>query len=367
MTDDYPVDTEIFEYLGLARDLVDTVLGHLRDPSSMGGAQAFFRNCLGHRQQANLAGPAAGLMSSLIDSRLQRSEAFGDFPAQGFQTALLIHVGDASRGELSTYSEPVTAPVFLATAETVEPAGILASAGPGDRLVLTGPEARHAVTVRRIGSGECVDISDGEGLRLLCTVASASGKERLELEVLERVEEAAPAVRLVLVQALAKGGRDEQAVETATEVGVERVIPWQAERSIAQWKGLKVEKGRQRWQATATEAAKQARRAWVPVVEEPLSTKALATWIEEQRQAGGVVALLHEEASEPMRSVALPEVGSVAVIVGPEGGIGEVETQQLVEAGAQLVRLGPHVMRTASAGPVALAILAERAGLWGGR
>lgn len=261
----------------------------------------------------------------------------------------------------------MTAPVFLATAETVEPAEILASAGPGGRLVFTGPEARHAVTVRRIGTGERVDISDGEGLRLLCTVTAARGKECLELEVLERVEEPAPAVRLVLVQALAKGGRDEQAVETATEVGVDRIIPWQAERSIAQWKGPKVEKGRQRWQATATEAAKQARRAWVPVVEEPLGTKALAAWVVERTEAGGVVALLHEEAHEPLRSVTLPESGSAAVIVGPEGGIGKAETQQLVEAGAQLVRLGPHVMRTASAGPVALAILAERSGLWGGR
>lgn len=269
-------------------------------------------------------------------------------------------------GREGAYARPVTAPVFLASDATVEPAGILTTAGPGARFVLSGPEARHAVTVRRLSTGERVDISDGEGLRLLCAVAGVSGKDRLEVEVLERVEETAEPVTLVLVQALAKGGRDEQAVETSTEVGVERVIPWQAERSIAQWKGPKVEKGRQRWQATATEAAKQARRARVPEVSELLATKALVQWIRQTREAGGAVALLHEEASEPLRSVALPEAGEIAVIVGPEGGIGEAETAQLVEAGAQLVCLGPHVMRTASAGPVALAILAERAGLWAG-
>lgn len=131
------------------------------------------------------------------------------------------------------------------------------------------------------------------------------------------------------------------------------------------WKGPKADKGRQRWQATARQAAKQARRCYLPQVEQLHSTAQLADWVRASCAAGQVVVLLHEEASAPIASVQLPQSGQIAVIVGPEGGIGASETQALVDAGAQLVRLGPHVMRTASAGAVALAVLAQRAGLWG--
>ena len=131
------------------------------------------------------------------------------------------------------------------------------------------------------------------------------------------------------------------------------------------WKGPKADKGRQRWQATARQAAKQARRCYLPQVEQLHSTTQLANWVRASCASGQVVVLLHEEASAPIASVQLPQSGQIAVIVGPEGGIGTSETQALVDAGAQLVRLGPHVMRTASAGAVALAVLAQRAGLWG--
>ena len=92
--------------------------------------------------------------------------------------------------------------------------------------------------------------------------------------------------------------------------------------------------------------------------------------------------MLHEEGTRPISQVRLPcasegagtpqeagvEAGEppvLGVVVGPEGGISEQEVSALEAAGATMVRLGPHVMRTASAGPVALAVLAQRAGLWG--
>ena len=190
------------------------------------------------------------------------------------------------------------------------------------------------------------------------------------MRVLERVEEPEPPVRLALVQAPAKGGRDEQAVETATEVGVDIVVPWRAGRCVSVWSGPRAARGRARWEATAREAAKQARRARVPRVESDRSTRELAAWVRGVTDAGGAVLVLHEEAGTPIGAAALPEPGDgrapvLAVVVGPEGGIGEEEVAALEGAGARVVRLGPHVMRTASAGPVALALLAERAGLWG--
>lgn len=291
----------------------------------------------------------------------------------------------------------MTAPVFVLTADTLEPAGAAATAQAGDLLVLTGAEARHAVTVRRLRCGERVDLVDGEGLRLVCEVTEAGAggaKDRLGVRVSERVAEPAPPVRLALVQALAKGGRDEQAVETATEVGVDLVLPWQAGRCVSVWNGPKAAKGRARWEATAREAAKQARRARVPVVDEVRSTAQLCTWVRGTVAAGSVVLVLHEEATAPVGGVSLPTGATtgaagaghlgeadgvahagadatsgpapvVAVVVGPEGGISGEETAALEAAGATTVRLGPHVMRTASAGPVALAVIAQRAGLWG--
>ena len=269
----------------------------------------------------------------------------------------------------------MTAPVFLFTPETIEPADAVASAAFGTVLMLTGPEARHAVTVKRLRSQERVDLVDGAGLRLVCEVTGAGvggAKDRLAVRVLERVEEPEPSLRLTLVQALAKGGRDEQAVETATEVGVGLVLPWQSERCVSVWQGAKQAKGRQRWQATALQAAKQARRARVPEVEEVRDTRRLADWVGQTVRGGGVVLVLHEEARTPisaaMESVRLPAPGeaplALAVVVGPEGGISPEETAALEVAGATTVRLGPHVMRTASAGPVALAVLAHASGLW---
>ena len=127
----------------------------------------------------------------------------------------------------------MTAPVFVLTPDTLEPAGAAHRAESGDLLVLTGAEARHAVTARRLRAGERVDLVDGAGLRLVCEVTepgTGGAKDRLGVRVTERVEEPAPPIRLALVQALAKGGRDEQAVETATEVGAEVVVPWQSIR-----------------------------------------------------------------------------------------------------------------------------------------
>ncbi|WP_315500950.1 16S rRNA (uracil(1498)-N(3))-methyltransferase [Actinomyces radicidentis] len=274
----------------------------------------------------------------------------------------------------------MTAPVFVLTPDTLEPAGAAHRAESGDLLVLTGAEARHAVTVRRLRAGERVDLVDGEGLRLVCEVTepgAGGAKDRLGVRVTERVEEPAPPIRLALVQALAKGGRDEQAVETATEVGADVVVPWQSSRCVSVWNGPKAAKGRARWQATVHEAAKQARRARVPEVLEPASTKGLAAWVRGVVDAGGAVLVLHEEGTAPVGGAALPEASAntaegeaagaplLAVVVGPEGGIAPEETAALEAAGATTVRLGPHVMRTASAGPVALAVLAQRAGLWG--
>ncbi|WP_426592508.1 16S rRNA (uracil(1498)-N(3))-methyltransferase [Cellulomonas sp. McL0617] len=251
----------------------------------------------------------------------------------------------------------MSAPVFLA-----EPGSLVAVAAGGTYL-LGGTEGRHAGVVQRRSPGERVDVVDGDGVRLVGVVDSVSADGVL-VAVTDVVVEGAPVVSLVLVQALAKGDRDEMAIEAATEVGVDAVVPWQAERSIVVWRGDRAAKSRSRWLGTVRSAAKQSRRARVPDVGQALDGRGLAERIRSVVAAGGVALVLHEDAAAPIADVTLPTVGECLVVVGPEGGIGEPELARLTDAGASAVRLGPHVLRTSTAGPVALAVLAQRLGRW---
>jgi 16S rRNA (uracil1498-N3)-methyltransferase len=222
----------------------------------------------------------------------------------------------------------------------------------GEVVVLTGPEARHAVQVVRLSVGQRVLLGDGAGRRAVSEIISV-GPGELTARLLEVETVPGPTPRFVLVQALAKGDRDEQAIEAATELGVDEVVPWQAARSIVQWRGEKEARGRTRWEALVTAAAKQSRRSRVPVVA-PLERRAALC----QRISSTALALvLHEDASQPLAGVALPDFGDVVVVVGPEGGITPEELEALTSAGAMVVRLGADVLRSSTAGPAALAVI----------
>ena len=249
------------------------------------------------------------------------------------------------------------APVFLA-----EP-GDLAGQPGVVTIRRARAQGRHAATVRRLRPGEPVRVVDGRGSGIAGEVAAVTG-ERVEVHVGRLEFEEPPAVRLVLVQALAKGDRDTRAVEAAVEVGVDAVVPWQAQRSVSVWDGARRERGQRRWEAVVASATKQSRRSWLPQVRPLVREADLAQVVAQAVSAGSQAVVLHEEATEPIGSVRLPPAGEVLVVVGPEGGLTQGEVAGLREAGARVVRLGPHVLRTSTAGPVALAILAERLGRW---
>ncbi|MCM6763764.1 16S rRNA (uracil(1498)-N(3))-methyltransferase [Rathayibacter sp. ZW T2_19] len=227
----------------------------------------------------------------------------------------------------------------------------------GGRLALTGAEARHAATVSRIRAGETIRVGDGRGL-VATAVVESSEPSRVAL-VVESVEEsAAPTPRLVLAQALAKGDRDELAVQAATELGIDEVVPWQAARSISRWSGPKEEKGRERWRSIVREASKQSLRARVPEVSAVASTRLLA-----DRAATERVLVL--EPSAGVRLSALePDGRDIVLVVGPEGGVAPEELALLAAAGAEAVALGDTVLRTSTAGPAAIAVLSARLGRW---
>lgn len=227
-----------------------------------------------------------------------------------------------------------------------------------DELELTGPEGRHAATVRRVKVGEAVDLADGRGTRARCTVLSL-GQDTVRLRVRDRVVEPESQPRLVLVQALAKGDRGELAVELATEVGIDEVVPWSADRCVVKWDGPRGEKALARWRSTAREAGKQSRRARHPVVGHWVSTEELLA-----RVAATPTLVLHEQASQPLASVPLAGHGDLLLVVGPEGGVTDREISALVAAGAVAVRLGSSVLRTSTAGAAAAAVVSARTGRW---
>jgi 16S rRNA (uracil1498-N3)-methyltransferase len=235
----------------------------------------------------------------------------------------------------------------------------------GGLAVVDGDEGFHAANVRRIRTGEQLDLGDGAGVVALCVIEDAA-KGRLSGRVLERRTVEPPSPRVTVVQALPKSERSELAVELATEAGADAFVAWQSERCVARWDGAaKVDKGLRRWQAVARSAARQSRRAYVPAVSSLVSTPELVRAVADMTTDGAVVLALHESATGPLAEVPLAQTHSVVLIVGPEGGISDAEIAALSDAGAIPVRLGPTVLRTSTAAAVALGAIGVLTARWG--
>lgn len=244
----------------------------------------------------------------------------------------------------------MTAPLFVVASDQL---------AMGEVLV-EGAEGRHAVSVRRLRSGEPVMLTDGAGQVARGTVAAAEGKDQLRVEVAEITTEPEAEPRITVVQALPKGDRGELAVETMTETGVDAIVPWAASRCVTQWKGPRGAKSLAKWRSTAREAGKQSRRARFPEVAELATTAQLAPLLSHAAFA----AVLHEEGSAPLATVALPSEGEIVLVVGPEGGVSAPELAAFAAAGAGPYRLGGSVLRTSTAGTAAAALLLGRTGRW---
>lgn len=228
------------------------------------------------------------------------------------------------------------------------------SAEIGDAVQLSQPEARHATAALRMASGEQVLVSDGAGRKVVGRLDVQGSSTVVIVESI--TDETAANPSIAVVQALAKGEHGELAIDLMTQVGVDRIIPWTAQRSIVQLKGDRADKALIKWQQTARTAAKQSRRAWLPEISPVHSTKQVLSLLGDFDAA----FLLHEGASSPLATVQLPTSGRICLIVGPEGGIAPEEQELLSSAGAELVLLGPDVLRASLAGAVAVSVLAAR-------
>jgi len=231
----------------------------------------------------------------------------------------------------------------------------------GETIVLTGDEARHAAKAARLRVGERILIGDGRGSIAQAEASHVDASEvHLVVVSVSHTEVDVPGVWLI--QSLAKSGRDEQAIEAATEVGVSGVIPLLAERCVSRWKGDKVDSGVARWQRIVTEASKQAIQAHTPQVSPLVSTSELA-----KDASSWQLIVLDHRAQMRLADVELEsgvDALPVALVVGPEGGFSNAEREMLHTAGARLAKMGPGVLRTSSAGPIAIALIHQRLGHW---
>jgi 16S rRNA (uracil1498-N3)-methyltransferase len=257
----------------------------------------------------------------------------------------------------------VTAPLFH-----LDP-GALDAAEPGSTVQVAGAEGHHAANVMRLSAGEAIQLSDTQNRRVDGVVLSAGAGE---LSVQVRTVQDEPVLRpqLVLVQALAKDKRDLQAVESATELGVDAIIPWEADRSVARWKPGREAKKHAEWASTVRSSAKQTRRTAIPQVRDLHTT---AQYCQLLQQSPGVAAVaLHEVERASLRSALAtagvldtdPEIAELHLLVGPEGGISDQELHQLAEVGTLSARLGRTVLRSSTAGPAAVAAAQLLLGRW---
>jgi len=226
----------------------------------------------------------------------------------------------------------------------------------GSTQTLDKVDAHHAIKVLRLKLGEVIKISDGVKKWVSGSIIEISKKE-LTISISERGDFEEKKPELVLVQAVTKSERNKEMLELAIEAGVDRIIPWQAERSISKWQSDSAQK----WEIGIKEACKQARQVRLPKLMPMLTTAGVVQFLSKDAR----IIVFHESASEKFAQLQLPEsLASIYLVIGPEGGISQSELSIFENGGSKIVRLGETVLRSAHAGFAAISAVQTKLGRW---
>jgi 16S rRNA (uracil1498-N3)-methyltransferase len=226
----------------------------------------------------------------------------------------------------------------------------------GSTQTLDNDDAYHAIKVLRLKLGEVIKISDGVKKWVSGSIIESSKKE-LTISISERGDFEEKKPELVLVQAVTKSERNKEMLELAIEAGVDRIIPWQAERSISKWQSDSAQK----WEIGIKEACKQARQVRLPKLMPMLTTAGIVQLLSKDAR----IIVFHESASEKFTQLQLPEsLASIYLVIGPEGGISQSELSIFENGGSKIVRLGETVLRSAHAGFAAISAVQTKLGRW---
>ena len=226
----------------------------------------------------------------------------------------------------------------------------------GSTQTLDKDDAHHAIKVLRLKLGEVIKISDGVKKWVSGSIIEISKKE-LTISISEKGDFEEKKPELVLVQAVTKSERNKEMLELAIEAGVDRIIPWQAERSISKWQSDSAQK----WEIGIKEACKQARQVRLPKLMPMLTTAGVVQLLSKDAR----IIVFHESASEKFAQLQLPEsLASIYLVIGPEGGISQSELSIFENGGSKIVRLGETVLRSAHAGFAAISAVQTKLGRW---
>lgn len=224
----------------------------------------------------------------------------------------------------------------------------------GEQL-LEGDLAHYIGRVLRLGPGAPVQVFNGSGQEWPGEVLEAGKRQvRLALKAPVAGMQESP-LQIHLGQAMSRGERMDWAIQKAVELGVSQITPLFTERCEVRLQGERADKRQQHWQQIAISACEQCGRSQVPRVAAPM---ALGDWLTELDAELKLV--LHHRTEQDLRS--LPAPGSLALLIGPEGGLSAAEIDQAQAAGFYAARFGPRVLRTETAPVVALSIAQQ---LWG--
>lgn len=229
----------------------------------------------------------------------------------------------------------------------------------GAQYTLSGDDGYHAARVLRVTVGEELMLSDGHGAWSKMRVAEV-GKKSVDLIVLESGFQDASATMITVIQAVTKGERSKEAIELLTEAGADRIIPWQAARSIG--KIDRTDKGVDKLQVAASEASKQSRRFWIPEVGGVVDTRGAIAVVSE----ADLAIVFHEGATTKLSDLfgERKPIASVVIVIGPEGGITDEELVSMSEAGAKIALMGRPILRSTHAGIAAISAVSTALRIW---
>ena len=223
----------------------------------------------------------------------------------------------------------------------------------GNEAVLIGEDVQHIAKVLRLRAGDEVTLCDGAKTEYTARIDSVE-KERITLQILETAaSKTESAVEITLYQGLPKAGKLETIIQKCVELGIGKVIPFDAERSVVKLSEKDFAKKQPRYQRVAYEAAKQSRRGIIPEV------GGLVKLAKEDYSGYDLILLAYEEERGTTLKQALrakADAKRIALIVGPEGGFAPEEADMLIQRGAVSVSLGPRILRTETAGMAMLAM-----------
>ncbi|MFP4015439.1 MAG: 16S rRNA (uracil(1498)-N(3))-methyltransferase [Halanaerobiales bacterium] len=238
----------------------------------------------------------------------------------------------------------------------------------GEVVRVTGSDFNHISHSLRMQEGDRFIVNNGDGLDYTVEL-----KEITEQVVIAEIKDRQKnmnetSINVTLAQAIPKKNNMDLIIQKCTEIGVKRIIPINTSRTIVKISGKKLDRKLDRWQKIAEEAAKQSRRGIIPEINRLINLKELKSFFADYNL---VLVPWEDEKTLGLRELWNKEsvdtgLENILIIIGPEGGFSAEEVKSLQENGGRSITLGPRILRTETAGLVALTAVLYQAGELGG-